>query len=37
MKKFNRFGYVYSLIRKRHRDWSDKKLISCTIYALSKK
>lgn len=36
-KKFNKFGYVYGLIRKRHPDWSDKKLISCTIYALRKK
>lgn len=33
-KKFNRFGYVYSLIQDKHPDWSHKKLVFCTLYAL---
>lgn len=36
MKKFNRFGHVYSLLKKRHPDWSHKKLRSCTLYAIKK-
>ena len=34
MKKFNRFAYVYCRIKKKHLDWSKKKLRSCTIYAI---
>ena len=33
-KKFNRFGYVYGLIRKRHPDWSHGQISHCTAYAL---
>lgn len=36
MKEFNRFGYVYSLIRKRHSDWTHKQLVRSTLYALRK-
>jgi len=34
MKKFNKFGYVYALLKKKHPDWSKSKLRSCTIYAI---
>ena len=36
MKRFNKFGYVYSLLKKRHPDWSKAKLKSCTVYATTK-
>ena len=34
MKKFNRFGYVYKLLKKRHPNWSHGQLRHCTAYAL---
>ena len=34
MKEFNRFGYVYVRIRKRHPKWTRKQLIRTTMYAL---
>ena len=37
MKKFDRFAYVYSLIRKRHPNWSHGQLGHCTAYALKSK
>jgi hypothetical protein len=35
MKKFNKFGYIYTLIKRKHPDWSRKKIRSCTIYAIT--
>lgn len=34
MKKFNKFGYVYTLLKRKHPDWSKNKLRSCAIYAI---
>lgn len=34
MKKFNKFGYVYNILKTRHPDWSKAKLRSCTVYAI---
>lgn len=36
MKKFNKFGHVYSLLRKRHHNWSHGQLSHCTAYALKR-
>ena len=36
MKRFNKFGCVYSLLKKRHPDWSKAKLKSCTVYAIKR-
>lgn len=36
MKKFNRFGYVYSLIKNRHPNWSHGQIKYCTMYALKR-
>lgn len=36
MKKFNRFGYVYTLLRKRHPKWTHKQLSHATAYVLRK-
>lgn len=33
-KKFNRFGHVYSLIRKNHPNWTHAQIAYCTAYAL---
>lgn len=37
MKKFNRFGYVYRLLQRRHSNWTHKQLVRCTLYALNKR
>lgn len=37
MKRFNKFGYVYNLLKKTRPDWSKTKLKSCTVYAITKK
>lgn len=37
MKKFNRFAYVYRLLKKRHPDWTHGQLGHCTAYALKHK
>ena len=34
MKKFNRFAYVYRLIKKKHPNWTHKQLTRTTMYAL---
>ena len=34
MKEFNKFGYVYRLIEKKHPDWTHRQLIRTTTYAL---
>lgn len=34
MKRFNVFGYVYNLIKKKHPNWTHKQLTRTTMYAL---
>lgn len=34
MKKFNRFAYVYRLIKKKHPNWSHGQICHCAAYAL---
>lgn len=36
MKKFNRFGYVYALIMRRHPNWSHGQIKHCTAYAVKR-
>ena len=36
MKKFNRFGYVYALLRRRHPNWVHGQLKHATAYAVRK-
>lgn len=36
MKKFNRFAYVYALIRNRHPNWSHGQIKHCTAYAVKR-
>ena len=33
MKKFNRFAYVYNLLKKRHPNWSHGQLRHCAVYS----
>ena len=35
MMKFNKFGYIYSRIKKKHPDWSHKK--TCKLYDICNK
>ena len=36
MSNFNRFAYVYSLIKNRHPNWVHNQVRHCTAYALKK-